>query len=175
MSQQPRNSSRRLFTTLATAAGLALGATVATSAMAGPPGDRGHGMCAKLECTEAQRDELKQIRKEFRTDTKAEHQAMRSIAESIAAEFAKDAPNETQLKRWYAEIQTRQANLMDRRHDMMMEIHGVLSPEQRAIAADHIAKRMLKGGKHRGKRGKNGKNGKNSKNSKNGKRDSQQR
>ncbi len=148
-------------------AGLALTALAASPAQAAPPEDRarrdGHGMCERIKCTDDQREEMKQVRRELGTDLEADRQAIKELQSQIAAEFAKDKPDEKKMKRLYAKVDQHRDNMRDRTHDAMMELHALLTPEQRKQVADAMAKRgpkaLMGGGKGKGK-GKKGKKGK---------------
>lgn len=160
--------SRRLLLPLGAMA-LTLG--LSSTALAGPPEGRGGKLgkvCQKIECSDDQKTELKQIHKEMRTDAKSDREAIRELHKQMAAEWVKSAPNEKVLDRIQAKIAVHEANIADRRMDMMLELHAVLSPEQRKAFAKLMAERHGKKGK-RGKKGKNKvKNGKNKQSRSNG-------
>jgi Spy/CpxP family protein refolding chaperone len=138
-----------------------LALTLSTPAFAGPPEGRGHGgkierFCAKAECTDAQRTEIKRILGEFRTDVEDDHAKIRDLHEKLAAEFAKDKPDEKRMKQLEKQIQTVHAAIVDRRHDMAMEIHGVLTPAQRKLAGKLLLQRGKRDGKDRDGKGPKG-------------------
>ena len=139
--------------------GAALAATLASPAQAAP-GEGGNRrlerFCQEAKCSDSQKQELRDVMREFHTDTKADREKMRELHKKLAAEFVKDEPNEKLMQRLYAQIDQIHGNMVDRRHDMMMEVHGLLDANQRKIAAE----RLLKGpGKH-GKGHKRGKGNK---------------
>jgi len=109
-------------------------------------------MCKQLECVDDQETELRSIFKELRTDVKSDREGIREARKTIAAEFAKDRPNETAMKRAYKTIDGHQDSIRDRTHDALMEAHGVLKPEQRKKFAKMAARfgKGGKGGKHHG-------------------------
>jgi Spy/CpxP family protein refolding chaperone len=144
-----------LLTTLGAAA---LATTLSSTAWAGPgpdgpPGARkGHRLerfCAEAKCTENQKEELKNAFKQFRIDVKPDHEKIRALHEKLVAEFAKNKPNEKVMKRLYRQIDQIHANIVDRRHDMIMEVHGILNADQRKLAAE----KLLHHGPPRGPRG----------------------
>ena len=156
---------------LATLAGATLAFGVSATALAAPPKGKGKGkgkgqrierVCEQLQCTTNQKEELQQVMREMHTDAKAEREAIKTLHKALLAEFKKDEPDEAAMKRIYGQIATHEANLRDRRHDMIMEVHGILTPEQRAKAGRFLLKGKM-GGKHGRKAKKNGKNGKNGK------------
>lgn len=136
--------------------GAALAATLASPAHAAPP-EGGNGrlerFCQEAKCTDSQKQDLRDVMREFHTDTKSDREKMKGLHKKLAAEFVKDNPNEKLMQRLYAQIDQIHGSMVDRRHDMMMEVHGLLDAGQRKIAAE----RLLEGpGKH-GKGPKRGK------------------
>ncbi|MEM7153525.1 MAG: Spy/CpxP family protein refolding chaperone [Myxococcota bacterium] len=145
--------------------GLGSAAAIAKPGSAKGPGADGRrgGFCAKIECTDAQREEVKQIKKELRADSKADREAIKRLHQQMAAEFAKDSPDEAAMRRIAAQVQTHEQELRERGFDAMMEIHALLDAEQRATMAkvmEHRGPRALMHGGRRGKHGKHGKKGK---------------
>jgi Spy/CpxP family protein refolding chaperone len=149
---------QRIFTGLGSLALLAtLGFAPAADAAPGAQGEGKRGgkkierICKKLECDDAQEAELRSVFKELRTDTKSDREGIRDARKTIAAEFAKERPNEASMKRAYQSIDAHEDNIRDRTHDALMEAHGVLNPEQRKTFAK-MAARLGKGhGRHGGK------------------------
>jgi Spy/CpxP family protein refolding chaperone len=146
---------------LTTLSGAALALLLASPAHAAPKDGKGHGklehFCQKASCTDAQKEEIKSVMKEFRTDTKSDREKIRELHHKLVAEFVKDQPNEKLMEKLYRQIDQIQANIVDRRHDMLMELHGVFTPEQRK----HAAARLMHGpGQHKGKKGKGKRKGK---------------
>lgn len=144
--------------------GLGSAAAIAKPNPAGGRGADGHrgGFCAKISCTDAQREEFKQIKKELRSDSKADREAIKRLHKQMAAEFAKDSPDEATMRRIASQVQTHEQELRERGFDAMMEIHALLDAEQRAKVAEvmeHRGPRALMHGR-RGKHGKHGKKGK---------------
>jgi Spy/CpxP family protein refolding chaperone len=149
---------RRVFTVLGTLgiAGILLGAGFA-HAQEGK-GHKGSKkldrVCQKINCTEDQKKELKSVVKELRTDLKTDRQAVRGLHEKLAVEFEKATPDERAMKRLYATIDKHRANMRDRTHDAMMEIHGLLQPAQRSELRDVVARGGLFGRRGHGGHGK---------------------
>ena len=100
--------------------------------------------CEALECTDAQQTQLTEI---FETKhAKAEHHESRRAA--VAAAFAADSFDADALAASMKPDPTA-------KHDVLVALHGVLTPEQRATLAERIAERGPRGilGKH-GRHGK---------------------
>ncbi|MCH9684587.1 MAG: Spy/CpxP family protein refolding chaperone [Deltaproteobacteria bacterium] len=128
----------------------------------GAEGRHRGGICAKLSCTEVQKEKVREVMQEMRADGKADREAIKRLHGQMAAEFAKDAPDEAAMRSIQAEVARHKGELHERGFDAMMEIHGLLDAEQRAKMAEamerHGPKGMMHGGRH-GRRGK-GKRGK---------------
>lgn len=134
------------------------GAALAKPAVDGASADRHRGgLCAKLECTDQQKEELKAVMTELREDTKGDREAIRRLHGTISKEFAKARPDEKAMRAAMAQIETHERELKERGFDAVMEIHALLTPEQRAKVAkamEHRGLRGLMGG--RGGKGKRG-------------------
>ena len=145
---------------LVTGAALLAATLFAGAAQAAPPegreGPPRGGPCVELKCTEAQKQELKEIFKELRHDLRNEHELMKQAHQKLAAEFKKDRPNEKKMQQIYKEIDRIHGAIRDRRHDAIMEVHGVLTPAQREKAAEHLVRMgPPPPGKHGPRKGKN--------------------
>ncbi|MEM6996872.1 MAG: periplasmic heavy metal sensor [Myxococcota bacterium] len=146
-------------------AGLALFGLAAV-AVAGPgKGGKGGagGVCAKLECSEDQRGELRTILGELRQDTQADREAIKKARASMAAEWVKDRPDEGELQRLQGVVAQHHQAMAAIAADALMEVHEILEPEQRAKLAKLIERRglaALRRGGHKGK-GKGKRGGKN--------------
>lgn len=160
--QDPRPQSamqpRRTWFAAIAAAPLIAGLTLTSlgAGAAGPgkggPGFEGRGfgarMCAHLECTDTQKEQLRAVMKEMREDIKPDREAIRDLRKKMGEEFAKEKPSEKQLRSLQAQIAKHHGEIADRRLDAMLEVHGLLDAEQRKKLAEKMAK---------GKRGKHGK------------------
>lgn len=121
-------------------------------------GGRGAAMCERLVCSDAQKAQLKQIREATRAKVKAERTAIRELKQQIAAEYRKDRLDQARLAALYRQLDTRKGTVEGHRRAMRAEVHGVLTPEQRAKFADMRARhgKHKQGGKGRGRGGRNG-------------------
>jgi Spy/CpxP family protein refolding chaperone len=152
----------RILPILAAASTLATGAVLAADA---PPGPKEHGgLCEKISCTTAQKQQVHDLMRELREDTKGDREAIRTLHGKLAAEFAEPKPSDKDIDAIQLELARHEAAIGDRVQDAMMELHGVLDAKQRAEVARMIEHRGLRGlmkgpGRH-GKPGKPGKSGK---------------
>ncbi len=123
-------------------------------ALAGPGGggESGHFMrgVRSLDLTEDQKTELRELREaaqEDRTDGKAE---MQSIRDAFLAELAKDSPSVATLHELTdRRSDLRTANAHDK-VDRLVEVHAVLTAEQRAELLENMEERRAERGERRG-------------------------
>ena len=118
---------------------------------------RGDKMCAKLGCTDAQKAQLAQIREGMKDKIKPEREAIRGLKQQIAAEYRKDKLDSTRLRDLYAQLDARKGTIEGYRRAMRAQVHAVLTPDQRAAAAERMERRAERGhgkGKGHGKHGK---------------------
>lgn len=94
--------------------------------------------------------------KEARQDSKKDREAVRRLRKEMAEEFAKDAPSVEKLSSLQKQIAKHRQAMDARRLDAMMEIHAILSKEQRVKFAEFMEKRGRKGrhGQGKGPKGK---------------------
>ena len=110
-------------------------------------------MCRKLECTDAQKTELRAIFSEMREDAKGDREAIERLRDQMAAEFAKDVPDEKKLQQLQTQISVHHAELASRRLDAMLEVHGALDASQREKLIEIMKDKR---DRHRGKKGRRG-------------------
>lgn len=148
-SQSKPSRRRPLLVALAGIPLLAAGLFMAPGTASAAPDDgangRGGRMCAKLKCSDDQKEELRAIFAEMREDAKGDHEAIERLRGQMKAEFAKDAPDEEKLRNLQAQIATHRNELASRRLDAMLDVHEVLDAEQRKSFMDMMEKRR---GKH---------------------------
>ncbi len=137
---------------------------VATPAAAAAPDDARHRagarVCAEIECTDAQREQLATIFQDLRASAKANKEALQKIHAQIATEWAKDQPSEAVMKRLRADAQKQHAQMAERRHEAMMKMHAILEPAQRRELAELVAQGKMRDVVHSGPgRGMKGKRG----------------
>jgi Spy/CpxP family protein refolding chaperone len=138
------------------------------------PGDhhrfRGPGMmidrlCGELDCTADQRAEIEDLARDLRPEGpffKDRGTAQRAVADAFRAETLDTEALRTQVRSFEKHADVLKGTMTD----ALVGLHGILTPEQRAAAADIIEKRgpmFMRGhGKH-GKHGKHVKHGKHGK------------
>jgi Spy/CpxP family protein refolding chaperone len=112
-------------------------------------------MCAKLECTDDQKEELRAIFAEMRQDAKGDREAIERLRAQMKTEFAKDKPDEAKLRKLQEQISTHHKALASRRLDAMLDVHDLLDSGQRQKLLDMMEHRKHQRGEHRkGRRGK---------------------
>jgi Spy/CpxP family protein refolding chaperone len=114
-------------------------------AEAGKGKGRGHAkldrLCEQITCTEAQKQDIGEVFKQLRVDVKPDREAIRDLRRQLAGEWAKDRPDEAKLAKLADKIAAHERNIADRRMEAMLELHALLSPEQREQVAEHLMKR----------------------------------
>ncbi|MBZ5712461.1 Spy/CpxP family protein refolding chaperone [Nannocystis pusilla] len=122
------------------------------AAAGGHRGDRGAKMCERLECTDAQKTQLQQIREAHKPAMKAEREAMRDLHQQLTAEYAKTPIDTAKVKSLRAQLDAREATFKGQREAMKAKVDAILTPAQRTKLAEFKAKhREGKGkGHHRG-------------------------
>lgn len=145
---------RILLPVLGAVALLGLGGAALAKPDGGRPGAEGPrgGLCAKLECSDQQKEELRAVASELRADTKGDREAIGRLGKELAAELAKAKPDEAAMKATMAKIANHERELRERAFDALMELHALLDAEQRAKLAEAIEHRGLRGLMHGGGR-----------------------
>ncbi|MCB9701019.1 MAG: Spy/CpxP family protein refolding chaperone [Myxococcales bacterium] len=123
----------------------------------GPPGAR---LCAMVECSDAQASAVAELFTKNRPE-KGDHRpdfaAMSGDHAALADAFRAGTLSADDLAKHRASLAAAMP-APERRGDLLVGLHGILTPEQRALVADKIAERgpgFLGGGKH-GKHGGHG-------------------
>ncbi|MCY0995505.1 Spy/CpxP family protein refolding chaperone [Nannocystis sp. ILAH1] len=118
----------------------------------GDRGDRGAKMCEKLECTDAQKTQLTQIRASHKPTLHAERAAIRDLEQQIAAEYAKPSFDAAKVKGLREQLAAHETVAKSEREAMKTKIDAVLTPAQRTKLAEFKAKHKDGKGKghHRG-------------------------
>jgi periplasmic protein CpxP/Spy len=118
----------------------------------GSGGKRGWGnkWQEQLDLSEAQKAQIQKIRDGEKSSSEGLRQQMRAAAEKQRSLMTGDATDE-QLRQQYKEMQALRQQASDRRFETMLQIRKVLTPEQRAKAAqlmqDHRGHRRRGGGR----------------------------
>ncbi|MGB1699702.1 MAG: Spy/CpxP family protein refolding chaperone [Nannocystaceae bacterium] len=123
--------------------------TAATPMQSKPnPADR---ICARLDCSDAQREEIGSAMKRLRQQQRTAKTRMRALVEKISAEFKRARPDESVIYDTYAEMDRLRLAMRDAVHESVMSIHQTLNARQRETAAPMLT-RMLLGPSERNRR-----------------------
>lgn len=101
-------------------------------------------VCAEISCTEDQKKEVAQIFEQLHMDIKPDKQALKDLRKQLAREWAKAKPSERTLASLTNKIAAHERNIADRKLEAMLELHPVLSAEQREVIADKLLARGRK-------------------------------
>lgn len=93
---------------------------------------RGGEMCERLACSDAQKAQIKQIRETVKTKVAGEKTAIRELRQQIAAEYRKDRLDQARLGDLYRQLDARKSTVESARRAAKAQIHGLLTPAQRA-------------------------------------------
>jgi Spy/CpxP family protein refolding chaperone len=121
----------------------------------GKPGakdGKGHGLCAAVECTDAQKAQLKKIHEAGKAAHAGDREKMKALNAALAAEFRKDKPSQATLQKVFGDMEAMRAAHGKERLEALGKIHDVLTPEQRAVLADRMEKRGMKAMSSKGQR-----------------------
>jgi periplasmic protein CpxP/Spy len=117
----------------------------------GDRGKRGWGekWQEQLNLSADQKAQIKQIRDQAKSDSQSLRQQMRTAFEKQQSLMAGNASDD-QIRQQHREVQALRQQAADRRFDTMLKIRQILTPEQRAKAAQM---RKEHRGRHHGGRG----------------------
>lgn len=118
-----------------------------------------HRVCEHIECSADQETAIRDVFVQARIDSKDDHEAIRELRRQIADEWVKDAIDEAKLDKLHERIATHERNIADRRHEAMLELHDLLSAEQREQVVELLAEHAGKRGGKKGKKGKKAEKG----------------
>lgn len=134
--------------------------------LAAAEGGKGRGplqrVCEQIECSAEQEVAVRDVFVQARIDSKSDHEAIRELRREIADEWVKDQLDEAKIAKLHERIASHERNIADRQHEAMLELHDVLTAEQREAVVALLAE-------HAGKQGKQGKKAKQGKQAKQGK------
>jgi protein CpxP len=94
----------------------------------------------ELNLTDAQRQQLDANRKKNQESTKALRQSIRDNMELMGRELEKDALDMARINEIQAEIKSAHAKIMDNRLQGILEVRGILTPEQFKRFSEHMQK-----------------------------------
>jgi Spy/CpxP family protein refolding chaperone len=105
---------------------------------------RGHAkldrVCEQIACNEQQREDIARVFTQLRKDIKLDREAIRELRKQMADEWLADEPDERALARLAEKISAHERNIADRQLESMLELHAILSPEQRKQVAAQLMK-----------------------------------
>lgn len=134
----PRSVSRRPFIVAGYAAAAVIGAVLCVGSLSRAFADddvrRSFDPCRRLACTDAQRDDVRAVIAQLDADTRDDVVALRETTKAWAEAYRDDGIDVARLEQLRREIEARRAVLTDRRHDALVELHPLLSVEQRGKA-----------------------------------------
>lgn len=104
---------------------------------------RADRMCARLSCSDQQRDEIAQVLRDLQRQQRAAMSRGRALAETIRAELEKARPDEEVILDATEKLGRQHEVLMDARHDAVLALHGLLNARQRAEAAPLLTRLLL--------------------------------
>jgi Spy/CpxP family protein refolding chaperone len=105
-------------------------------------------MCEQISCSEQQREDIARVFKQLHQDIKADRDAVRELRKQMANEWIADKPDEQALAQLADKVAAHERNIADRRLEAALEIHALLSPEQRKQVAERLMK--ARDGKRKG-------------------------
>ncbi len=144
-----------MTTTMLTSLFALMSTFVAPEASADGPETRrhhkGHGMCAKLECSDEQRTEIKAVRAEHKAEMADARAKAKEIKAALHAERGSPDANPERVAELRAELDAIKAELRQAREETRTEVGALLTPEQRAALAEMRAERKARKGKRGGK------------------------
>ncbi|MBL4688045.1 MAG: Spy/CpxP family protein refolding chaperone [Nannocystaceae bacterium] len=132
------------------------------------------GMCAKIDCSDDQKTQLKAIRAAFKAETADDRADAKDLRARYKAEKSADNPDAERMAALRKEMKTLRVSIKEARAESKTEAKAVLTPEQRellvALRAERKAERGNRSkGERRGSKGKRGKKGKKGKHGSKGK------
>lgn len=92
---------------------------------------------------------VRELRHDLRDQSKAQRDEVKQLRREFAAEYAKEQPDTQKLERLQAEIEAKRAEISELRFAALMQMHDELDAKQR----QKIAERMAHEGKGHHKRG----------------------
>lgn len=136
--------SKRRRHVLTSLAGLAFVGALLVPALgfAGKGKHKGHAkldrLCEQIACTEVQSRDIELIMKQLHADIRPDREAVRDLRRQMASEWKTDKPDEGKLAKLADKIAAHERNMADRRMEAFLELHGVLTAEQREQLADKL-------------------------------------
>ena len=118
----------------------------AFSQKASSPPDRQHRMWADLELNEEQKEKLKTLHVETKTERKSHFEALRDLRTKIKDELLKEQPSQSVLDDYAQKMGALHQEMARKQNQHMLKLKEVLTAEQ----FSKIVSKEWKGGKHAG-------------------------
>ena len=99
-------------------------------------------LCRRLKCDESQDEPLKEIISTFKDKKRAADKEIREQRKLFAEAYGADEVDDTKMREAEAAILAQRKATIDAAHEGLIELHGLLSPEQR----ESLAKVVSRGG-----------------------------
>jgi hypothetical protein len=99
----------------------------------------------------AKQHEVRDLHHELRDNSKAEREEISALRKQLAAEYAKENPDASELRRLHEAIEAKRASISDMRFETLLSMHDVLDAKQRERLAERIAGKDKHEGKGKGK------------------------
>lgn len=127
-------------------------AGISTNAFAQGRGMRGgpmhaRGVFAQLELTEEQKQKVEPLQAAAKKQVEPLQKAMQTKHDELKQLWSVDRPDKSAIERKHAEIAGIHQKLQTIRTDLHLQIHTILTPEQRAKWVDHMDRGPHKGGR----------------------------
>lgn len=103
--------------------------------------DKAERMCKKLDCTDAQRTQIKAIKDAKAPQMKAGRDNLRKLHAQVKAELRKPSPDAKAIERLDAEMAAQKAALHKQRRANQLQILALLKPDQKAKLLDKMDKK----------------------------------
>jgi hypothetical protein len=95
--------------------------------------------------------EVRDLHHELRDDSKAEREEISALRKQLAAEYAKENPDEAELRRLHEAIEAKRDLISEMRFETLLSMHDRLDAKQRERLAERIAGKGKPDGKGEGK------------------------
>jgi hypothetical protein len=125
-----------------------IGALVLTGTLAGG---------TALAGAPAKKHEVRDLHHELRDDSKAEREQISALRKQLAAEYAKENPDTTELRRLHEAIESKRDAISDMRFETLLSMHEHLDAQQRERLAERIGGKGKPDGKGKEKSDSKGK------------------
>ncbi|MEM6291799.1 MAG: Spy/CpxP family protein refolding chaperone [Myxococcota bacterium] len=114
-------------------------------------GKHARGLCAQLSCSEEQAAQISTRLQTLREGMRGDRKSAQALQTALSRELAKEKPSKKEMARIEKDLGRMQAAAHDRMFDALLDVHAVLTPEQRKTLASLVEsqglRRVFKGGR----------------------------